>query len=235
MSSSATWQMCYKCSLQRWRERQQAAIAASAIVGPAPPAVSERECNSESGEAVDRHKPTSLEATVVDQASMSRESEAISSHSQTAGLNAIDKLSLSNDREGVTDSGGARRTPGTFNIECDRDFGVEPESTISGWDSDLTDLSSEDESVTKHDSESDAKNSSMITIRIPVLASRLPSGSNVRVCAIKRCNIVLPHSYRWKICEPCRRYQREYQRIRLEKARRHMEELCECTVVLTHT
>jgi hypothetical protein len=184
---------------------------------------------------MDGHKPASLEATVVDQASMSRESEATSSHSQTADLNAIDKLSLSNDREGVTDSEGARRTPGTFNIEYDRDSGMELESTIPGWNSDLTDLSSEDESATKHDSDSDAEDSSMITIRIPVLASQLPSGSNARVCVIKRCNIVLSHSYRWKICESCRRYQREYQRIRMEKARHHMEELCECTAALTHT
>jgi hypothetical protein len=235
VSPSATWQRCYKCSLQRWKERQQAAITASAIVGPASPAVSERECTSKSGEAMDGHKPASPEATVVDQASMSRESKATSSHSQTADLNAIDNLPLSNGREGATDSGGARRTPGAFNIECDRDSGVEPESTIPGWNSDLTDLSSEDESATKHDSDSDAEDSSMITIRIPVLASQLPSGSNARVCAIKRCNIVLSHSYRWKICESCRRYQREYQRIRMEKARHHMEELCECTAALTHT
>ncbi|KAG1734576.1 hypothetical protein EDB19DRAFT_1140568 [Suillus lakei] len=64
----------------------------------------------------------------------------------------------------------------------------------------------------------------MIKIRIPVLASRLPSGASVRVCGIKRCNIVLPPDYRWKICDSCRRYQRKYQRIRMEKARHRMEE-----------
>lgn len=234
MSPTATWQRCYKCSLQRWKERQQAAIAASAIVDPISPAVSERESTSKSSEAIDGHKPASLEATVVDQASMSRESKSTSSHSQTADLNAIDNLSLSNDIEGVTDSGGARRTPSTFNIECDRDSGMEPKPTIPEWNSDLTNLSSEDESATEYDSDPDAEDSSMITIRIPVLASQLPSGSNARVCAIKRCNIVLSHSYRWKICESCRRYQREYQRIRMEKARHHIEELCECTAALTH-
>ncbi|KAG0708508.1 hypothetical protein DFH29DRAFT_795033 [Suillus ampliporus] len=67
----------------------------------------------------------------------------------------------------------------------------------------------------------------MIKIRIPVLVSQLPSGTNARVCAIKRCNIVLPPDQRYKICDSCRRYQREYQRIRAERARRRMDEFCE--------
>ncbi|OAX36277.1 hypothetical protein K503DRAFT_314871 [Rhizopogon vinicolor AM-OR11-026] len=219
VSLSATWQRCYKCSLQRWKERQQVAIAASSIVGPA----------SAIGEATDGHSPTSLEAKTVHKISMSRELEAVPSDSQAAVLNAVDNLSLSElpDGQCVSDSGEAATASGTLNVECGRDSGMELESSqvsISGWDSDLTDLSLEDKDVTESDSDSDAEDSSMIKIRIPVLASRLPSGSNVRVCAIKRCNIALPRDYRWKICDSCRRYQRGYQRIRMEEARRRMVE-----------
>jgi hypothetical protein len=232
VSPSAAWQRCYKCSLQRWKERQHAAIAAGAIVGPASPAVNERECTSKSGEAMD--VSASLEANIVDQISMNNGPEAVSSHPRAT----LDNLSLPKlpDEQGVTGSGEAARPPGTLNIACGSS-GVEPESTkviLSGWDSDLTNFSSEEEGVTEGDSDSDVEGSSMIKIRIPVLASRLPSGANPRVCAIKRCNIVLPLDYRWKICDSCRRYQRRYQRIRMEKARRRMEEFCECTVTL-HT
>lgn len=231
MSPSVTWQRCYKCSLQRWKERQQAAIVASATVGPAPPAVSKHK--SKSGEVIDGHVPASPEANVVDQMSMSRD-VAPSSHSPAVAPDAVDKvpsLELRNG-QGVTDSGEAARTSGTLDLRCDMDSGVEPKSTKVSTlesDSDLTELSSEDEGVAEHNSDSDGEDSSMIKIRIPVLASRLP---NARVCAMKRCNIVLPPDYRWKICDSCRRYQRRYQKIRLEKARRRVEEFCECNIAL---
>ncbi|KAJ8583277.1 hypothetical protein M405DRAFT_519957 [Rhizopogon salebrosus TDB-379] len=165
-----------------------------------------------------------MNANIVDQISMNSGPEAVSSHPQAT----LDNLSLPKlpDEQGVTGSGEAARPSGTLNIACGSS-GVEPESTkaiLSGWDSDLTNFSSEEEGVTEGDSDSDVEGSSMIKIRIPVLASRLPSGANARVCAIKRCNIVLPLDYRWKICDSCRRYQRKYQRIRMEKARRRMEE-----------
>ncbi|OJA09017.1 hypothetical protein AZE42_07389 [Rhizopogon vesiculosus] len=219
VSPSATWQRCYKCSLQRWKERQHAAIAASSTVDSA----------SAIGEVMDGYLPATLKAKVVHKISMNGEPEAVPSRSQAAVLNAVDNLSLSElpDGQCVSDSGEAATASGTLNIECGRDSGMELESTqvsIPGWDSDLTDLCSEDEGVTESDSDSDAKDSSMIKIRIPVLASRLPSGSNVRVCVIKRCNIALPRDYRWKICDSCRRYQRRYQRIRMEKARRRIVE-----------
>lgn len=205
---SATWQRCYGCSLQRWKERQQAAIAASATSEPVLP--------------VDG----TVEAIAVDRVTTSREPEVSASHSQGAILNAVDKLQLSKLPDGqiVIDSAAVASTSSTLLAECSRDAGAEPkinEVYISGWNSDLTDLSSEDEDV---DSDPDAEDSSTIKIRIPVLASRLPSGTSARVCGVKRCNIVLPPDYRWKICDFCRRYQREYQRIRMEKARRRIED-----------
>lgn len=232
MPPSATWPRCHKCSLWRWKERQQAAIAAGASVDVAPPTVSERE--SKLGEVVDGHMPTSPEANEVDRMSISREPAVVTSHSPEAPSNAIDKTSLTHpNRQVVADSGASVGTSGTFDPECGRDTGVEySKVSIPGWDSDLTDLSSEDEDAIESDSspKSDAEVSSMIKIRIPVLVSRLP---NARVCAIKRCNIALSPDHRWKICDSCRGYRRRYQMIRLEKRRRM--ELCELIVALVRT
>ncbi|KAG2148978.1 hypothetical protein DEU56DRAFT_87866 [Suillus clintonianus] len=229
VSSSATWQRCYKCSLQRWKERQKAAIAASATVEPTSPVGGTHEVASNSAEAMGGVGPLShdtLEATVVDRVATSIEPGVSASHSQGAVLDAVDKLPLPElpDGQVVINSAAAASTSNTLDTECGGDPRAEPEITkvhISGWDSDLTDLSSEDEEV---DSDSDVEDSSKIKIRIPLLASRLPSGASARVCAIKRCNIVLPPDCRWKICDSCRRYQRVYQRIRMEKARRRMKE-----------
>ncbi|KAG1782118.1 hypothetical protein EV702DRAFT_1069736 [Suillus placidus] len=229
VSPSATWQRCYNCSLQRWKERQQAAIAANATAEPVLPVDGAHEGASNSAGVLHGVGPPShntLEAIVVDRVAISREPRVLASHSQGAVLDAVDKLPLSElpDRQVVINSAAAASTSSTLIAECGTDAGAEPEINkvyISGWASDLTDLSSEDEDV---DSDPDAKDSSTIKIRIPVLASRLPSGASARVCGIKRCNIVLPPDYCWKICDSCRRYQREYQRIRMEKARRRMEE-----------
>jgi hypothetical protein len=174
----------------------------------------------------------SPEENIADQISMSSGPEVVSSHLQAH----LDNLSLPKlpDEQGVTGSGETARPSGTLNTACGSS-GVKPETTkviLSEWDNDLTNFSSEGEDVTEGDSDSDVEGSSMIKIRIPVLASQLPSGANARVCAIKRCNIVLPLDYRWKICDSCRRYQRGYQRTRMEKARRRMEKFCECTVTL---
>ncbi|KAG2749328.1 hypothetical protein P692DRAFT_201839849 [Suillus brevipes Sb2] len=69
---------------------------------------------------------------------------------------------------------------------------------------------------------------------IPILMPKTPPRSRfASLCllldflAALRCNIVLPPDYRWKICDFCRRYQREYQRIRMEKARRRIEDFWE--------
>ncbi|KAG1727766.1 uncharacterized protein EDB91DRAFT_1163173 [Suillus paluster] len=229
VSPSATWQRCYHCTLQRWKERQRAAIAVSAVMEPASPVVGKYEVASNSGEVMGGGGPASLntlEATLVDRVATSNEPGALSLHSQEAVLNAVDTLPLLELPDGRVDvdTAVAARTSSTLNTECGRDATAEPETikiSISGWDSDLTNLSSEDEEV---ESDSDAEDSSVFKIRIPVLASRLPVGANARVCAIKRCNIVLRPDQRYKICDSCRRYQREYQRIRAERARRRMEE-----------
>ncbi|KAF8556642.1 hypothetical protein OG21DRAFT_1506219 [Imleria badia] len=107
-----------------------------------------------------------------------------------------------------------------------------PTSSIPGWDSDLTELSSDSESECMSDLDSDSDsdpdpglasshgNTTGLTIRIPLLVHRLPPDSLRQKCGNKRCNIALPKDHRWKMCDPCRRAQRVYQRIRLENKRR---------------
>jgi hypothetical protein len=106
------------------------------------------------------------------------------------------------------------------------DHGVRP---IPGWDSDLTELSSSDsdsESVSDSDSDPDSRlggphgDTARLTIRIPLLANRLPPDSLLRKCGNKKCNIALPKDHRWKTCDPCRRAQRTYQSMWLENKRR---------------
>lgn len=97
---------------------------------------------------------------------------------------------------------------------------------ISGWDSDLTELSSDLASESASDSDSEPEStqpdghSPRLTIRIPLLVNRLPPNSPHRKCSNKRCNIALPKNHRWKTCDPCRGAQRVYQRMRLENIRR---------------
>lgn len=108
------------------------------------------------------------------------------------------------------------------------------ERRISGWDSDLTELSDSDSSS---DSGSDMSISDSgvscattvavpphtptgFRIRIPLLATRLPPDSPFRKCGNKRCNIAVRRKHRWKTCDPCRRAQRTYQRLRFENIRR---------------
>ena len=106
------------------------------------------------------------------------------------------------------------------------DRGVRP---IPGWDSDLTELSSS-ESISDSDSDSDSDpdprlgeshgDTTRLTIRIPLLANRLPPDRLLRKCGNKRCNIALPKDHRWKTCDPCRRAQRSYQTLWHENKRR---------------
>ncbi|KAF8129063.1 hypothetical protein EV363DRAFT_392860 [Boletus edulis] len=103
------------------------------------------------------------------------------------------------------------------------DRGLTP---IPGWDSDLTEPSSDSESENLSDSVPDPRpagshgNTTGLTIRIPLLINRLPPGTVFRKCGNKRCNIALPKDHRWKTCDPCRRAQRMNQKIRLENKRR---------------
>ncbi|KAG6811054.1 hypothetical protein H0H92_009178 [Tricholoma furcatifolium] len=90
---------------------------------------------------------------------------------------------------------------------------------VSGWDSDLTDISdlsdleSEIESSSPSNFESQARPS--FKIRIPARAI-VPANSDVkRICSIQKCRRVLDAGYRWKCCVPCRMRHREYQRRRL--------------------
>ncbi|KAG2073788.1 hypothetical protein BDR04DRAFT_276891 [Suillus decipiens] len=226
VSPSATWQRCYNCSLQRWKERQQ---AATATTEPVLPVDSTHEGASNSAEVMHGIEPSShdaLDPIAVDRVATSRESGVLASQSQGAVLGAVDKLPLSElpDGQVAINSTTVTSTSSTLTVECGRDARAEPEINkvhTSRWDSDLTNLSREDDGV---DSDLDGEDSSTIKIRIPVLASQLPSGTSARVCGIKRCNIVLPPDHRWKICDPCRRYLREYQRIRMGKIRRRMKD-----------
>lgn len=82
---------------------------------------------------------------------------------------------------------------------------------ISGWNSDLTDLS-EDESDA--DSSSDSKlQPSGLKIRIP--ARPRPPDRDVPQCTIKSCQAPLSSDHRWKCCAACRIHYRTNQRNRL--------------------
>ncbi|KAK0202433.1 hypothetical protein DFS33DRAFT_897885 [Desarmillaria ectypa] len=99
------------------------------------------------------------------------------------------------------------------------------EESISGWDSDLTDLSSNDEPLSQpaHPPAQQVR----LVIRIPPrspekVASALPSVTSSsstpdlqRKCAINACDTFLDQGYAWKCCKACRKHHREYQRKRL--------------------
>ncbi|KDR83622.1 hypothetical protein GALMADRAFT_235913 [Galerina marginata CBS 339.88] len=85
---------------------------------------------------------------------------------------------------------------------------------ISGWDSDLSDLSDSSSEKTDSLSESDSEEPpptstpSGLKIRIPAR----PAGIYARKCAAPKCSQLLATSYRWKSCVMCRSRSREYQR-----------------------
>ncbi|KAF7968176.1 hypothetical protein HWV62_31684 [Athelia sp. TMB] len=107
---------------------------------------------------------------------------------------------------------------------------VKSSNTFTGWDSDLTDLSSAGEEDS-HSSETEGpskrnRRTSGIKIRIPSLSSRkalatpaefhdssTDSGSR-RKCSLSSCRHTLPEEYKWKLCKPCRVFRRDYQRSR---------------------
>lgn len=112
------------------------------------------------------------------------------------------------------------------NDEPAGDRGVRP---IPGWDSDLTELSSsnsDSEGISDSDSEPDETlskpkmDTTGFKIHIPLLVTRLPPGTSLRKCGNKKCNIALPKDHRWKTCDPCRRAQRIYQRMRFRDVQR---------------
>ncbi|KNZ80304.1 hypothetical protein J132_06420 [Termitomyces sp. J132] len=100
--------------------------------------------------------------------------------------------------------------------------------SISGWDSDLTDLgdltcleNSEVDEMSSSDVES-AEERPSFKIRIPArpLSISVPQ-SGATICSISRCHRVLPVGYRWKCCVQCRLHHREYQRKRLNIRGKH--------------
>ncbi|KII90459.1 hypothetical protein PLICRDRAFT_136726 [Plicaturopsis crispa FD-325 SS-3] len=153
----------------------------------------------------------------------------------TAADEALDPSILVDDLvlawpEAPTEDGAAGSVQETSTIPAVNDDAVagEEHAHISGWDSELTDISSSDDSEgeSEIDSASSSENQpprklSGIKIRIPPLAS-LSSGiapaEATRICAIRTCETPLPHDYRWKLCPPCRTRNREYQRVRLNVA-----------------
>ncbi|KAF8057439.1 hypothetical protein FPV67DRAFT_1724123 [Lyophyllum atratum] len=91
-----------------------------------------------------------------------------------------------------------------------------PPITISGWDSDLTDLSDLSSLIDSDDDE--PSTTTGLKIRIP---ARPKPPSDPATCTIKRCGRVLPKNYQWKCCVPCRLHHREYQRKRQGIQGRH--------------
>lgn len=109
-----------------------------------------------------------------------------------------------------------------------------PGPSITGWDSDLTDLSSSsnEEGESEVDPPSDSeqflvcpstrshlhflkyppKQPSGLKIRLP--ARTAPLMVPTRACSVKKCQIYLPADYRWKSCVACRAHNRKYQRRR---------------------
>ncbi|KAF8059858.1 hypothetical protein FPV67DRAFT_341045 [Lyophyllum atratum] len=94
-----------------------------------------------------------------------------------------------------------------------------PPITISGWDSDLTDLSDLSSLIDSDDDEPFTPHQTTgLKIRIPARPKPL---SDLATCTIKRCGRVLPKGYQWKCCVPCRLHHREYQRKRQGIQGRH--------------
>ncbi|KAG2366001.1 hypothetical protein BDR07DRAFT_581291 [Suillus spraguei] len=125
VSPSATWQRCYNCSLQRWKERQQ---AATATTEPVLPVDGTHEGASNSAEVMHGIGPSShdaRDATMVDRVATSRESGVLASHSQEAVLDAVDKLPLSEfpDEQVAVNSATVASTSSTLIAECGRDAG----------------------------------------------------------------------------------------------------------------
>ncbi|CAA7259873.1 unnamed protein product [Cyclocybe aegerita] len=95
--------------------------------------------------------------------------------------------------------------------------------TISGWDSDLSELTDStrtESEVASDEAESDKEDESTTSgfkIRIPAR----PTGIYSRKCGSPKCNQLLPLSYRWKSCVMCRARGREYQRRRQNLKGRH--------------
>ncbi|KAH7921340.1 hypothetical protein BV22DRAFT_737704 [Leucogyrophana mollusca] len=197
------WQRCVQCSINRWRARctRQASETVGVDNGDDAMAVDEEERLG----AVTLHRVGVADAHTVA---------------------AADTGKSGPEAEGVEKPPAL---PPTSDVECSspssksgRGLRHEPSmSSIPGWDSDLTDLSSDSgESEIESDSASEpSPRKTGLKIRLPVLASKAAQ-HGLRVCGIKRCNIVLPADHRWKICDPCRRHYREYQKNRLEQLRR---------------
>lgn len=119
--------------------------------------------------------------------------------------------------------------------ETAMDIDTPEPSGFTGWDSDLTSISdledsSDEESeserprlvirlparsfskhiVSSHDDDKEGRNSYYRVKEPPVALD----GDGPR-CVIKKCGILLPEGYTWKLCRACRERNREYQRKRL--------------------
>ncbi|KAF8974430.1 hypothetical protein BDZ97DRAFT_1773564 [Flammula alnicola] len=97
---------------------------------------------------------------------------------------------------------------------------------VTGWDSDLTELSDSGDGESHESSSSDSDSDNVhqpstpsgLKIRIPAR----PGGIYAQKCASSsKCNQVLATSYRWKSCVMCRARSRDYQRKRQNIQGRH--------------
>ncbi|KAF9534201.1 hypothetical protein CPB83DRAFT_889204 [Crepidotus variabilis] len=85
-------------------------------------------------------------------------------------------------------------------------------NTMSGWDSELSELTS-----------SDGEEHEIVSVRtgFKIRLPARPHGISVRACGNPRCTQRLDSDYRWKTCVLCRAKSREYQRKRYNVENSH--------------
>ncbi|KAG6899290.1 hypothetical protein C0993_011484 [Termitomyces sp. T159_Od127] len=139
----------------------------------------------------------------------------IFSHSR---INHIPESPLSRPREPDPSATAAIPDPATSSSKSENTL----LQHISGWDSDLSDLTDPQESDVEQllSDEEPTHKRPIIKIRIPARpASVLRSDGTL--CSIPQCRRILPEGYRWKCCIQCRLHHREYQRKRLNIQGKH--------------
>ncbi|TFK36543.1 hypothetical protein BDQ12DRAFT_736884 [Crucibulum laeve] len=102
------------------------------------------------------------------------------------------------------------------------DTSTGPES-VSGWDTDLTQLSdSLDEGECEINASSEPEQESQPTrTGLKICIPARSQSSSGHKCSIKKCNQIMPPGYHWKCCVMCRARTREYQRKRQNLKGRH--------------
>ncbi|KAH7886791.1 hypothetical protein F5I97DRAFT_1050631 [Phlebopus sp. FC_14] len=195
---NSSWKRCVKCTMKHWKQLKHAAFEAR---------------NKASLSSLQAWKTKDTPGANC-QAVTSRPREADGVKLATLSASGRDQMSEEKEPSG-SDEPSPSSSPSNHGIH-------DALCSIPGWDSDPTDLSSEDGDKGETEIEREPEKRSL-KIRIPLLVNRQPPDSSLRKCAYKRCNIALSQDYRWKTCEPCRRFQRAYQRARHDNKHRRLD------------